>query len=885
MKRRVFIQHSGLLATGIGLRKISAIAGPFSKNDFRGFVGPADKKLDPSWVESLYERASPTTYYKSKGELHYIGMPVGGIGCGNIYLGGDGRLWLWDIFNANQLGAVHRELPIKLAVFDVNNINNVHGSLYVEPATGIRPFQQGIALIIDYHGTRLVKRLHHHDWSEIAFEATYPVATIHYTDKDIPITVTMEAFSPFIPGDEYNSGLPSTIQSIKIKNKSEETIRVKLVGWMENKTLPYTGKVRPYFKRINRSLTAGNYCGLSLECHSDEPLILQANDYGSMAFLSPTPGVEAVSRRENVDELKQETAHFIREESDSPVALLSRSIVLAPDKEDSTDFIISWYMPNLVLKAIPDSMRYYVNDFNSAEAVAAYIAENYDNLKSRTLLWKNTWYDGTLPWWFLERTFLNLSILATTTCHRLQSGRFYGWEGIGCCAGTCTHVWQYAQGAARVFPALERDTRQRVDLGIALQPDGAIWFRGEADKRPAIDGQAGTILRIYREHQMSSDNTFLKDNWDKIKRAVQFVMRQDKNKDGMEDTPMENTLDAVWHGEIAWIVGLCIAAVAAAQQMAQEMNDHDFEETCKQYVAKGRRNMEEHLFNGEYFIHRPDPVEGKKGIGSYNTCHIDQVYGQSWAWQVGLGRILDKAKTLSALKALWKYNYMPDVGPYIKAHPGGRFYALPGEGGMVMNTNPKNEEKPYGDAKAWQTGYFSECMTGFEHQVASHMMAEGMTDESLVLTRTIHDRYHASKRNPFNEVECSDHYARAMASYGTFINACGFTYHGPKGHIGFAPKLSPGNFKAPFITANGWGSYSQQRQVDRFSARITMKYGVVKLTKIQVRLQDTHRARKVSITAAGKHIPGSFDQNGTACDILLTHPIEVFANQTLTITI
>lgn len=35
---------------------------------------------------------------------------------------------------------------------------------------------------------------------------------------------------------------------------------------------------------------------------------------------------------------------------------------------------------------------------------------------------------------------------------------------------------------------------------------------------------------------------------------------------------------------------------------------------------------------------------------------------------------------------------MPDVVPYIKNHPGGRFYALAGEGGMVMNTNPKQDD-------------------------------------------------------------------------------------------------------------------------------------------------------------------------------------------------
>ena len=104
---------------------------------------------------------------------------------------------------------------------------------------------------------------------------------------------------------------------------------------------------------------------------------------------------------------------------------------------------------------------------------------------------------------------------------------------------------------------------------------------------------------------------------------------------------------------------------------------------------------------------------------------------------------------------------MQDVGPYLKEHTGWRPYALPGESGMVMNTNPKKEANPYGESVTWQMGYFHECMTGFEHQVASHLMAEEMTDEALILTKAVHDRYHAAKRNPFNEIECSDHYAKS----------------------------------------------------------------------------------------------------------------------------
>ena len=218
---------------------------------------------------------------------------------------------------------------------------------------------------------------------------------------------------------------------------------------------------------------------------------------------------------------------------------------------------------------------------------------------------------------------------------------------------------------------------------------------------------------------------------------------------------------------------------------------------------------------------------------------------------------------------------MPDVGPYIATHKGGRFYALAGEGGMVMNTNPKNEEMPYGEAKAWQLGYFNECMSGFEHQVASHMMAEGLVEESLVITRTIHDRYHAFKRNPFNEIECSDHYTRAMSSYGTFINACGFSYHGPKGYIGFSPKLSPDDFKAAFTASEGWGSYMQKRTEKEFSCHIKLEYGRLKLRKVIIDLHPDHKANQVYMNFVASEVESALAQNGSTCEVVIRDPIVI----------
>ncbi|MEP7109272.1 MAG: GH116 family glycosyl-hydrolase [Ferruginibacter sp.] len=879
MKRRKFFKSSALLTGGFLTAQIPLIAGPFELSEFPHFVFPSDKKLDPKWVESLYKREKPTIYLKTKNELRYIGMPVGGICCGTLYLGGDGRLWLWDIFNQNTLGILPKVLPIKLEGFNVKEINNTHGTLYLKPATeDISPIQQGFALKIKYNGDEIIKRLHQDDWNEIIFEGTYPVATITYIDKKMPLQIKLKAFSPFIPGDAYNSGLPATVQSISIKNASKEDISVDVVGWLENKMLLYSAKQKSGWTRENKILNSEFCNGITLECTNDNKELSNAPDYGNMAFSTLVKNAVCAPDLSNSGNQLKPINEFIKLSENSPVAAITTSHHLKPGQSETADFIISWYTPNV---SFPDSppnqgmtvedanFHYYTKNFPDAAAVAGYIAGKFTSLRDQTFLWHRNWYESTLPWWFLERTFLNISTLATSTTHRFESGRFYAWEGAGCCHGTCTHVYQYAQAMSRIFPELERDERERVDLGIGFDDaTGMIRIRGEKTG-PSIDGQAGTVLRIYREYLMSKDGLILKNNWDKIKKAVEFIMLQDKNKDGMLDTPMENTLDALWSGEISWLVGLCIAGVRAGQVMAEEMDDSAFSSRCLEFIEKGRKNMEGSLFNGEYFIHRPDPAEGKKGVGSYNTCHIDQVYGQAWAWQVGLGRVLDKEKTMSALKALWKYNYMPDVGPYIKAHPGGRFYALAGEGGMVMNTNPKMDDKPYGEAKAWQIGYFSECMSGFEHQVAAHMMAEGMIEESLILTRSIHDRYHAYKRNPFNEIECSDHYARAMASYGTFISVCGFTYHGPRGEIGFAPRINPENFKAPFTAAEGWGSYSQQRNEKEFSSKIIVQYGQLKLNEITVDLDIKQAAKNVQVFHNYKAGSCSFEQIGTKCVIRL----------------
>ncbi len=511
---------------------------------------------------------------------------------------------------------------------------------------------------------------------------------------------------------------------------------------------------------------------------------------------------------------------------------------------------MAWHFPNLKLQVpnplLKDRGRWYANCFHHAAEVAEYVAANFESLDQQTRLWHDTWYDSTLPHWFLDRTFANTSILATSTCYRFKSGRFYGWEGVGCCEGTCTHVWHYAHAIARLFPELERDLRKRVDFGIALHPQsGVINHRGETHDL-AVDGQAGCILRAYREHQMSVDGKFLRGLWPKIKLAMQCLVNMDDGE-GMLEGSQHNTLDQPWYGKIAWLSSLYLAAARACEEMAREMADGPFARQMHGIVQRGRKNIDRELFNGEYYVQIPDRAH-LKSVGSHNGCEVDQVFGQSWAYQVGLGRILDESHVRKALASLWKYNFTPDVGPYRHRNPPGRWYAMAGEGGLILCTWPQ------GDAARLQQGcdsYFNECMNGFEHQVAGHMIWEGMVREGLAVERMLHDRYHAARRNPWNEVECGDHYARSMASYGVFLAACGYAYHGPKGYLAFAPRLTPEQFRAPFTVAEGWGTFSQHRDETSQSETLELKWGKLRLRSLAFELPQNVRPKDVNVLLNG----------------------------------
>lgn len=968
---------------------------------------PARKELDAGWALSLAKRGAPRDAGISaieKADLARIGMTVGGIGCGTVYLSGDGRLYVWDVFHQPHEGVVAQQVEVPQGAENISGsgkkVRERDGANYLSPPTPDthpNPFRQGFELTLD--GDSKPRPLDASAWKDVKFTGRWPLGVVEYSDVACPISVRLEAWTPFIPLSTLDSSMPVTVMEYTLENRSAQPVSGSLSGIWENPVYCHS-KSKSAQKPVSRVV---NENGLTMLIHepADDPAALRPDilfedfekaDYGDWVSEGTAFGKAPIEQKKipahqgkvsaqgarlvnshasapgtGITEKDQSTGtltsreftierKFVRlllgggqqagltgievlvdgkviasetgnnhnrlrwttldvaahEGKKARLRLVDRAsgawgnvgadhivfsdhadkgglagdrgtavlavlteksngntgqgrltvpISLSPSEKITIRFVLAWHFPNLrELEGVGKMEPQYTTRFQDAAEVAREVAKRFQSLREGTMNWVTTWNDSTLPQWLMDRAILTTNTLQTTNCHVLgKEGRFWAWEGIGCCAGTCAHVWHYAQGVARLFPDLERNLREVTDFGVALKEDGGVRFRAEANNMIAIDSQTGVILRTWREHLLSRDKEFLVRVWPGAKRALDWLIRFDEKGrgglDGLLDGEQHNTLDAEWYGKVHCLCSLYLAALRAGEEMAKEMGDGDYAATCGRIHKMGAEKIGT-LFNGEFFTQEEDPAHST-AIGVGQGCYIDQVIGQWWATLGELGRTQDANHVRTALHALWKYNFVPEIGSFRRVFKQGRFYAMPGEAGLVMCTWPKGGLRD-DFKKHWQYAYFNECMSGFEWQAAAHMVQEGapipatdyqkisnllddsmdprsLTAKGLAVGRAIHDRYAPSKRNPYNEIECSDHYARANASYSLFLAACGFSYNGPAGWIGFDPKIGPENFKAPFTSAEGWGTFEQKLAPDnRWSARIKVAHGSLTLREIRL---------------------------------------------------
>ena len=514
---------------------------------------------------------------------------------------------------------------------------------------------------------------------------------------------------------------------------------------------------------------------------------------------------------------------------------------LAPGASKTVVLRLSWFAGQTNLRIGKDPagslpaghyQPRYAHLFADVEAVKFYWGENYRRLRANTARFSDCFYASSLPPEVVEAVAANLTILKSPTVLRQADGRLWGWEGCsdnnGCCHGSCTHVWNYAQAIPHLFPDLERSLRE-TEFGPSQDAKGHQTFRSSLPIRPvepdfhaAADGQLGGIMKAHREWRVSGDTEWMRGLWSKVKQSLDYCIETwDPGHKGWLEEPHHNTYDIEFWGPDGMCTSFYLGALNAAIAMGQALKeDVAIYETL---LAKGKTAFERELYNGEYFIQKieykhlraANPLENKSMVGAYSTeavalfqqegpkyqygngCLSDGVLGAWLAAMCGVTPFADAAKIASHLKSIHKYNFKPDLSDH--ANPQRPSYAWNKEGGLLLCSWPK------GDALSLPFVYSNEVWTGIEYQAASHMMLMGLVEEGLDIVRACRARYDGRVRNPFNEYECGHWYARAMASYGLIQGITGARYDAVDKVLYLSPKLK-GDFHSFFATAGAYGT-------------------------------------------------------------------------------
>jgi hypothetical protein len=428
---------------------------------------------------------------------------------------------------------------------------------------------------------------------------------------------------------------------------------------------------------------------------------------------------------------------------------------------------------------------------------------------------------------------------------RQTDGKLWSWEGCGdnagCCHGSCTHVWNYAQAIPHLFPGLERTLRE-TEFGPSQNEAGHQQFRSGLPIRPvehdfhaAADGQLGGIMKVFREWRISGNTEWLRGLWPKVKRSLDYCIETwDPGHKGVVEEPHHNTYDIEFWGPDGMCTSFYLGALQAAVIMGKALGDEV--PLYAELLAGGTRKAETELYDGEYFIQRiewknlraKNPLENKSMVGSYspeavailekegpkyqygNGCLADGVLGSWLALVCGVGQVLAAPKVTSHLQAVHKYNLKHDLSGF--ANPQRPSYACGAEGGLVLCTWPKGGEL------SLPFVYSNEVWTGIEYQVASHLMRMGRVQEGLDVVRACRDRYDGRVRNPFNEYECGHWYARAMSSYALLFGLSGARYDAVDKVLYLEPSIK-GDFRSFFSTATGYGTVGVRKGKPFFEAK------------------------------------------------------------------
>ncbi len=792
-----------------------------------------------------------TTTYRGS-HLDHLAFPMGGLGAGMICLEGTGAL---SHISLRHKPDVFNE-PMAFAALHVQGAKNARVLEGPVPRWKLTfPWGSGFGSSGNGMGGKTYGLPR---FGEASFQAHFPFGRVSLRDASMPVEVDVTGWSPFVPGDADASSLPVAAIEYRFHNRTRRAVKAVFSFHTDNfmklhdapKEAPKPevlltdgGFVLHQAPWEGKQAAEGSFAAFVL----DDPAAVVDAGWFRGGWFDP---LTMVWNDVAAGRLTRRAPHA--EGDPGRGGSLYTPFTIKAGGEHTVRLLLAWYVPRSEIRAggecapAPDGgacacrelhQPWYARRFASLDDVANFWREEYDELRDETQCFADCFHDTTLPPEIIEAVAANLSILKSPTCLRQADGRFWAWEGCGdaggCCHGSCTHVWNYAQALPHLFPSLERTMRE-TEFGVSQDARGHQNFRASLPIRPpdhnfhaAADGQLGGVIKVYRDWRISGDTAWMQGLWPQVRQALDYsIATWDPDHTGTVIEPHHNTYDIEFWGPDSLCSGFYLSALQAAVAMGQACGEAVVR--YEELLQKGKRTLERDLWNGQYFFQKVqwknlragDPT-AKQGLNNnysaearvlleqegpkyqFGTgCLSDGMLGDWMARVSGLAPVLDPQKVGRHVASIFRHNFRKSLASHANTQRPG--FAAGDEGGLLLCSWPK------GGKPALPFPYSDEVWTGIEYHVAAHLMLLGQAQKGLEIVRTVRARYDGTCRNPFNEIECGHWYARAMSSYSLLQAMGGARYDAVEKTLVLEPACR-GDYRVFLATATGYGTVGVRR--------------------------------------------------------------------------
>ena len=436
---------------------------------------------------------------------------------------------------------------------------------------------------------------------------------------------------------------------------------------------------------------------------------------------------------------------------------------LAPGEKKNIRFVFSWYFPNHITKDGKNLGHYYENLYASSLDANRFLSKN-NSVFDKASGFSDFLFNTDMPDFYPECWSSHLATIIKSSAY-IKNGRFGLWEGLGFCGYHTTDITYHASfGLLALFPHLQKT---QMKMGAEHQrEDGRVHHCFQTDLENVnngferVDISMQFVLMVLRDYLFTGDSDYLSGLWDNVKRAMDSMESLDSDKDGLPDTDTKrNTYDA-WNfaGTPAYICILWLAALKAAIVIAKKVNDAERIAHWSAILEKGKKSLEEKLWNGRYYNLWSD------GNFTDECLMTDQLDGEWFLRVSGLEGNIPDEKVKAVLQFIFENNF-------------------DAEAGLINASCPEGKNTTLFSYKNCQV---EAVWTGISYVFAAICLAVGNNDIADTLVKSVGEnqmRFGAF----WDHWECGHHYTRPMSSFATLNAALGLKVDAAAKTLSFRP--------------------------------------------------------------------------------------------------